>query len=167
MRAIRLFGLALGILVWAAGNSLGFAQGDLPPVRTLGFGGVSSVVFSPDGRYLAVGTWGGSSVQLIDTSNWQVIRTFEGHTDGATSVAFSPDGKLLASGSRGPHDQALGGGHRKPRAHPQRPHPLDLVRGVQPRREAPRLRLPGRDDQAVGHQRSFRGMRPQTWAFQP
>jgi hypothetical protein len=70
-----------------------------PPVRTLGFGDVTSVVFSPDGRYLAVGTWGGSSVQLIDTSRWQVIRTFEGHTGGVTSVAFSPDGRLLASGS--------------------------------------------------------------------
>jgi len=69
MRAIRLFGLALGILVWAAGNSLGFAQESLPPVYTLGFGDVASVVFSPDGRYLAVGPWGGGSVQLIDTSS--------------------------------------------------------------------------------------------------
>ena len=69
MRAIRLFGLALVMLFWATGNSLGFAQGNLPPVYTLGFGDVRSVVFSPDGRYLAVGTWGGSSVQLIDTSS--------------------------------------------------------------------------------------------------
>ena len=99
MRAIGLFGLALGILVWAVGNNLGFAQGNLPPVRTLGFGDVESVAFSPDGRYLAIGTWCGSSVQLIDTSSWQVIRTFEGHTLAVTSVAFSPDGKLLASGS--------------------------------------------------------------------
>ena len=60
MRAKRFLGLALGILVWVAGNSLGFAQGNLPPVRTLGFGVVTSVVFSPDGRYLAVGTSGGS-----------------------------------------------------------------------------------------------------------
>ena len=99
MRAIGFLALASGILVWATGNSLGFAQGNLPPVRTLGFGDVRSVVFSPDGRYLAVGTDGGSSVQLIDTSSWQVIRTFEGHTLAVTSVAFSPDGKILASGS--------------------------------------------------------------------
>ena len=99
MRAIGFLGLVLGILVWALGNNPVFAQGDLPPVRTLGFGSVASVVFSPDGRYLAVGTHGGSSVQLIDTSSWQVIRTLEGHTWGVNSVAFSPDGRLLASGS--------------------------------------------------------------------
>ena len=79
MRAKRFLGLALGILVWAVGNNLGFAQGNLPPVCTLGFSYVASVVFSPDGGYLAVGTRGGGSVQLIDTSSWQVIRTFEGH----------------------------------------------------------------------------------------
>ena len=69
MRAKRFLGLALVMLFWAAGNNLGFAQGNLPPVRTLGFGYVRSVVFSPDGRYLAVGARGGSSVQLIDTSS--------------------------------------------------------------------------------------------------
>jgi uncharacterized protein with WD repeat len=103
MRGAKLLGIgaAIAILLVAAGNSgqVGLSQGQIPPVRTLGLYGVSSVVFSPDGRYLAVGTAGGSSVQLIDTSSWQVIRTFEGHTDTVNSVAFSPDGRLLASGS--------------------------------------------------------------------
>jgi WD40 repeat protein len=101
VRGAKLLGAAIAILLLAAGNfgKVGFSQEQIPPVRTLGFGGVTSVVFSPDGRYLAVGTWGGSSIQLIDTRSWQVIRTFEGHTDPVTSVAFSPDGKLLASGS--------------------------------------------------------------------
>ena len=101
MRVAKLLGAATVIFFLAAGNfrQVGLSQRQIPPVRTLGFGDVASVVFSPDGRYLAVGTVGGSSVQLIDTSSWQVIRTFEGHTDGVTSVAFSPDGRLLASGS--------------------------------------------------------------------
>jgi WD40 repeat protein len=103
MRIAKLLGIgaAVAILLVAAGNfgQVGLSQGQIPPVRTLGFGGVASVAFSPDGRYLAVGTWGGSSVQLIDTSSWQVIRTFEDHTDSVWSVAFSPDGRLLASGS--------------------------------------------------------------------
>jgi WD40 repeat protein len=98
---LLVIGAAIAILLLAAGNfgQVGLSQGQTLPVRTLGFGDVTSVVFSPDGRYLAVGTQGGSSVQLIDISSWQVIRTFEGHTSGVTSVAFSPDGKLLASGS--------------------------------------------------------------------
>jgi WD40 repeat protein len=103
MRIAKLLGIgaAIVILFLAAGNSgqVGLSQGQIPPVRTLGFGIVASVVFSPDGRYLAVGTWSGSSVQLIDISSWQVIRTFEGHTREVNSVAFSPDGRLLASGS--------------------------------------------------------------------
>jgi WD40 repeat protein len=103
MRGAKLLGIgaAIAILLVAAGNSgqVGLSQGQIPPVRTLGLYGVLSVVFSPDGRYLAVGTSGGSSVQLIDTSSWGVIRTFEGHTDTVNSVAFSPDGRLLASGS--------------------------------------------------------------------
>jgi hypothetical protein len=111
---------------------------------------VESVVFSPDGRYLAVGTWGGSSVQLIDTSSWQVIRTFEGHTSAVNSVAFSPDGKLLASGSWDMTiklwEVATGQEVRTLKGHTG----LGLFRGVQPRREAPRLRLLGHDDQAVG-----------------
>ena len=105
MRVAKLLGAATVIFFLAAGNfrQVGLSQRQIPPVRTLGFGDVASVVFSPDGRYLAVGTWGGSSVQLIDTSNWQVIRTFEGHTSGVNSVAFSPDGRLLAFGSCGGH----------------------------------------------------------------
>ncbi len=102
-RVGKLFGLGavLGLLALAAGNSgqVGWAQGQLPPVRTLGFGDVYSVAFSHDGKYLAVGTTGGSSVQLIDIGSWRVVRTFEGHTDWVLSVAFSPDGRLLASGS--------------------------------------------------------------------
>jgi len=99
VRGAKLLGAAIAILLLAAGNfgQVGLSQGQ--PVRTLGFGEVTSVAFSPDGRYLAVGTQGGSGVQLIDTSSWQVIRTFEGHTGSVLSVAFSPDGMLLASGS--------------------------------------------------------------------
>ncbi|MGQ9733976.1 MAG: WD40 repeat domain-containing protein, partial [Candidatus Bipolaricaulia bacterium] len=103
---LRLFevGATLGLLAFfilVAGNNgqVGLAQAGGLPVRTLGFGDVLSVAFSPDGRYLAVGTSGGSSVQLIDTSSWRVVRTFESHSWSVFSVAFSPDGKLLASGS--------------------------------------------------------------------
>jgi len=103
VRGAKLLGIgaAIAILLLAAGNfrKVGLSQGQIPPVRTLGFGYVFSVVFSPDGRYLAVGTDGGSSVQLIDTSSWQVIRALEGHTGSVLSVAFSSDGMLLASGS--------------------------------------------------------------------
>jgi WD40 repeat protein len=100
--AVKVFGLsaALALVALAAGNSehVGWAQSQSLSVRTLGFGSVWAVAFSPDGRYLAVGA--SSSVQLIDTtSSWVVLRTLEGHNDEVKSVAFSPDGRLLASGS--------------------------------------------------------------------
>jgi WD40 repeat protein len=68
-------------------------------VRTLGFvGGISSVDFSPDGRYLAAAGEVGT-VYLVETENWTVVRTLEGHADYVYTVAFSPDGTMLASAS--------------------------------------------------------------------
>ncbi len=85
-------------LGWRIEGRIGLAQGQIPPVHTLGFGHVYSVAFSPDGRYLAAGGAAGA-VHLIDTTSWQVVRPLEGHTGLVISVGFSPDGRLLASGS--------------------------------------------------------------------
>jgi hypothetical protein len=46
-------GASITIMLLAAGDfgKVGLSQGQIPPVRTLVFGGAVSVVFSPDGRY--------------------------------------------------------------------------------------------------------------------
>ncbi len=62
------------------------------------FGGVRSVIFSPDGQLLATGDTGGM-VRLWEASSCREILTCKGHTNVVESVAFSPDGKILASGS--------------------------------------------------------------------
>jgi hypothetical protein len=116
MRGAKLLGIgaAIAILLLAAGNSgqAGLSQGQIPLMRTLGLYGVTSVVFSPDGRYLAV------------RNSWWQQRAADRHEQ----VAGDP--------------------------HFRRPHRRCSVRGVQPRRAAPGIRLLGQDDQAVGHQRS-------------
>ncbi|HEU68616.1 MAG TPA: hypothetical protein ENN53_05315 [Candidatus Acetothermia bacterium] len=87
------------------------SRGEGLPVRTFGGGQVLALAFSPDGRLLAEGGRGGSSIQLIQTGTWQVLRTLEGHADAVTSVAFHPDGQSIASGSTGgPHREI--DGHR-------------------------------------------------------
>ena len=75
------------------------SSGDLVrgPIRLSG--GVSQVVFSPDGRTMAV-TLADGHVPLIDARTMKVIRTLSADTVAPPTffVAFSPDGRTLATG---------------------------------------------------------------------
>jgi WD40 repeat protein len=59
---------------------------------------VLSVAFSPDGKYLASGSYDGK-IKLWSIESQKEITTLQGHDNIVLSVAFSPDGKYLASGS--------------------------------------------------------------------
>jgi len=59
---------------------------------------VTSVSFSPDGKYIVSGSCD-RTVKLWSIESGKEVRSFTGHTDYVTSVSFSPDGKYLASGS--------------------------------------------------------------------
>ncbi len=59
---------------------------------------VPVLAWSPDERYLAVG---GSDdiVRVYSYPSWQIVTTYQGHTDTINSLSWSPDGSALASGS--------------------------------------------------------------------
>ena len=103
---------------------------------------VMSVAFSPDGKRLASASEDGT-VKLWDAATGQETLTLKGHTDIVTSVAFSPDGKRLASASRDGTvkvwDAATGQEILTLKGHTGRCQ----QRGVQPRRQAARLRRRG------------------------
>ena len=62
-----------------------------------GFVEVGTKTFSPDGRLLA--TASDRTVQILDVTTGEVLRTLSGHTGLVTSLAFSSNGSLLVSGS--------------------------------------------------------------------
>jgi WD40 repeat protein len=59
---------------------------------------VYSIAFSPDGKYLASGSYD-KTVKLWSVESQKEVTTLQGHSSYVKSVAFSPDGKYLASGS--------------------------------------------------------------------
>ena len=80
-------------------HKVNFQNADLSKsVFAENFGGIWSVAFSPDGKYLATGDTKGD-ILLRRVADGQPIRSFEGHNSWVVSLAFSSDGKILASGS--------------------------------------------------------------------
>ena len=59
---------------------------------------VNAVAWSPDGRYLASGSWD-HTVQVWQARTGSLLITFRGHSDNVDALAWSPDGRLIASGS--------------------------------------------------------------------
>lgn len=59
---------------------------------------LSSMAFSPDCKFLAVGL-SDKTARILDAHTGKLLETLRGHDESVESVAFSPNGKLFATGS--------------------------------------------------------------------
>ena len=107
------------------------------------------VAFSPDGKRIASGS-GDGTVKVWDATSGQETLTLKGHTGPVSSVAFSPDGKRIASGDGDGTlkvwDATSGQEMLTLKGHTSR----GVERGLQPRREADRLRQLRQNGEGVG-----------------
>ena len=62
----------------------------------------SSIAYSPDGKFLALGSSMEMQVPilLVDTVNWKSTAALMGHIGSVNSMAFTPDGTKLVSGGK-------------------------------------------------------------------
>jgi WD40 repeat protein len=70
----------------------------LDQYKGINSGGVLTVAYSSDSRFLASGSYDGT-VRIWDSDTGKELHALRGHGREVTSVVFSPDGKVLASGS--------------------------------------------------------------------
>jgi WD40 repeat protein len=79
---------------------MGPAGSPSPLLRLRAHPQVSSVALSPDGRYVATGTWRGQQIKVWDGTNGRLVRDLP--AEGSAGVTFTPDGaRLLVLESEG------------------------------------------------------------------
>lgn len=60
--------------------------------------GISSITYSPDGKYLVSGSLQGD-ITIMHATNGFLFKTYKAQSDMVSEVIYSPDGKILASSS--------------------------------------------------------------------